>query len=116
MTSLETQEPTTQWRDKKRHLWLMGLIPAVALFVTRPDARRRQGHLQGSRAAADRKGIVHPKQGPGLPFQLGAHGRRTLRVVSVVAKEFLTLEHVENQGFLLGANGGGAETGGGTGT
>ncbi|HSA40561.1 MAG TPA: alkane 1-monooxygenase, partial [Mycobacterium sp.] len=36
MTSLEAKEPTTQWRDKKRHLWLMGLIPAVALLVMMP--------------------------------------------------------------------------------
>jgi hypothetical protein len=25
-----------QWRDKKRHLWLMGLIPPTALFVMLP--------------------------------------------------------------------------------
>ena len=36
MTSLEAKEPTSQWRDKKRHLWLMGLIPAVALLVMMP--------------------------------------------------------------------------------
>lgn len=26
----------TQWRDRKRYLWLMGLIPPTALFVMLP--------------------------------------------------------------------------------
>ena len=28
-----TGEPVAQWRDKKRYLWLLGLIPPTALFV-----------------------------------------------------------------------------------
>ncbi|BCI90673.1 hypothetical protein NIIDMKKI_58790 [Mycobacterium kansasii] len=28
--------PEAEWRDKKRHLWLMGLIAPTALFVMLP--------------------------------------------------------------------------------
>ncbi|MBX9921745.1 MAG: alkane 1-monooxygenase, partial [Mycolicibacterium frederiksbergense] len=31
-----TQAPEAEWRDKKRHLWLMGLIAPTALFVMLP--------------------------------------------------------------------------------
>ena len=27
---------TAQWRDKKRHLWLMGLIAPTAMFIVLP--------------------------------------------------------------------------------
>ena len=30
------QAPATQWRDKKRYLWLFGLVPPTALFVMLP--------------------------------------------------------------------------------
>jgi alkane 1-monooxygenase len=37
MTTQNTREaPATEWRDKKRHLWLMGLIAPTALFVMLP--------------------------------------------------------------------------------
>ncbi|SDD88933.1 alkane 1-monooxygenase [Rhodococcus tukisamuensis] len=29
----EAQVPAAQWRDKKRHLWLLGLIPPTAVFL-----------------------------------------------------------------------------------
>ncbi|MEP9393764.1 alkane 1-monooxygenase [Gordonia sp. VNQ95] len=31
--STSTSAPTLEWRDKKRYLWLLGLIPPTALFV-----------------------------------------------------------------------------------
>ena len=31
-----TGEPTTEWRDKKRYLWLIGLVAPTALFVMLP--------------------------------------------------------------------------------
>ena len=36
MTAQLTQLEIDQWRDKKRYLWLMGLIAPTALFVMLP--------------------------------------------------------------------------------
>ena len=36
MTAQLSQLEIDQWRDKKRHLWLMGLIAPTALFVVLP--------------------------------------------------------------------------------
>ena len=36
VTAQLTETEIDQWRDKKRHLWLMGLIAPTALFVMLP--------------------------------------------------------------------------------
>ena len=36
MTTQMSEIEIAQWRDKKRHLWLMGLIAPTALFVMLP--------------------------------------------------------------------------------
>lgn len=38
-TRLEPQDATLEWRDRKRYLWLMGLIAPTALFVVLPLVR-----------------------------------------------------------------------------
>ena len=46
MTSIEkAAEPAAdQWRDKKRHLWLVGLVAPTALFVVLPLVRFMNQH------------------------------------------------------------------------
>ena len=38
MTMQMSEQEIAQWRDKKRYLWLMGLIAPTALFVVMPLA------------------------------------------------------------------------------
>ncbi|MDT5335794.1 MAG: alkane 1-monooxygenase, partial [Mycobacterium sp.] len=35
-TNVESEVPVEQWRDRKRYLWLMGLIVPTAIFVMLP--------------------------------------------------------------------------------
>jgi hypothetical protein len=83
-------------------------------LVAGPDPGGGEADLQRRRAAADRQCVVDTKEGSGFGFELRRHRGRALGVIAVVTKEFLTLEHIQDEGLLFRTDGGGAKARRGT--